>query len=115
MTAPALETLALVRHKPEAPHRLPANVRFTITGWCRGWCIPENAFYDWVFQGKEDTPARRARHGKDWHRWKPKRLPNDFKILLVLQPMYTDVILTNKHARVYKQPTLSQPRGSSRG
>ena len=111
MTAPPLETLALVRHKPEAPHRLPANVRFMIMGWCRGRGIPENAFYDWVFQGKEDTHARRARYGNDWYRWEPKRLPNDFKMLLVLQALYPDVILTNKHDRVYKQAhTLATTR-----
>jgi hypothetical protein len=35
MSAPALQTLALVKHKPEPPHRLPASVRYMIMGWCR--------------------------------------------------------------------------------
>jgi hypothetical protein len=83
MTSPPLETLFLIRHTTEAPHRLPRAVRYMVMGWCRARGVAEEAYYAWVFQGKEDTPDRRARYGADWRRWENKRLPGDRKILLV--------------------------------
>jgi hypothetical protein len=62
-----------------------------IMGWCRARGVPEEAYYAWVFKGKEDTPERRARYGADWRKWDNKRLPWDFKMLLVLQALYPDV------------------------
>ncbi len=56
MTAPTLETLALVRHTHEAPHRLSHAVRYMIMGWYRARGVLEEAYYAWMFEGKEDTP-----------------------------------------------------------
>jgi hypothetical protein len=73
-------------------------------GWCRrGRDVSEEVFNDLVFQVKEDTPERRSRYGNYWHRWEAKRFSGDYKMLVVLQALYPDVILTNKHASIYKQ------------
>ena len=62
MSSPALETLRLIRHSAEPAHKLPRNTRYMLMGWCRHRGVSLDDFLEWVWQGKEDTPERRARY-----------------------------------------------------
>ena len=101
MTAPPLETLALVRHSRERP--IPRNARYMIMGWCWHRHLRLEDFLAWVFRGKEETPERRARYARQWDEWEHKRAPGDKRLLLVLGALYPDVILTNENARIYRE------------
>ncbi len=48
LTSPPLETLFLIRHTTETPHRLPRAVRYIVMGWCHARGIAEEAYYAWV-------------------------------------------------------------------
>ncbi len=61
MSSPALETLRPVRHSTEPPHRLSRGIRYMLMGWARHRDISFDDYLQWIFQGKEDTPERRAR------------------------------------------------------
>jgi hypothetical protein len=104
MSSPALETLRLIRHNTDAGHRLTRTIRYMIMGWCRHRDgVSFDDFLQWIFQGKEDTPERRARYSEDWRAWAGKRPPPNNKIEAVLATLYPDVCFTNKDARIYRQ------------
>jgi hypothetical protein len=102
MSSPPEETLWYIRHKLDAPHRLPRKIRYMIMWWCRHNGINLESFFEWVFQGKEDTHERRARYAVDLQEWKDKRAVNSYKILLVLMHLYPNTVLKNKNTRVYR-------------
>ncbi len=59
----------------------------------------------------EDDTQRRARYGADSRLWGNQKRPRDRKMLLVIQTLYPNVILTNKRVMIYKQAhSLSTPR-----
>ena len=55
-----------------------------IMGWCRHRGISLDDFLEWVWQGKQDTPERRARYSQDWRAWADKRPPNNKLVEAVL-------------------------------
>jgi hypothetical protein len=92
-----------------------------LMGWCRHRGVSLEDFLEWVWQGKEDTPERRARYSQDWRAWGEKRPPNNKQVERVLMTLYPETCFTNKDARIYRQTHslettrivtgLSKPRG----
>ena len=103
MSSPALETLRFLRHSPEPANNLPRNTRSMLMGWCRHRDVSLEEFLDLVWQGKEDTPERRARYSQAWRAWGEKRSPNNKYVEAVLMMLYPDTCFTNKNARIYRQ------------
>lgn len=104
MSSPPLETLNLIRHKPDPPHRIPRNVRYgVIMGWARHRGIAFEDFMDWAFKGKEDTAERRTRYAADWNAWASKRPVPDKSVLLILKTLYPDVCFDNQNVRLHNQ------------
>ena len=70
--------------------------------WARHRDISFDDYLQWIFQGKEDTPERRARYFHEWRKMADKRPPPNNKIEAVLATLYPCVCLINKDARIYR-------------
>jgi len=101
-SSPALETPNLIRHSPEPAHSLPRNLRCMLMGWCRHRDVSREDFLEWVWQGKEATPERRARYSQVWRAWGKKHPSNNKHVEVVLMTLYPDVRCNNKDARIYR-------------
>jgi hypothetical protein len=75
MTSCPRKTLALIRHTKEPPFRIPRGTRYMIMGWCRHRGLELEDFFAWAWQGKKETPERRARYTRQWAEWADKCSP----------------------------------------
>jgi hypothetical protein len=71
-----------------------------LMGWCRHRRVILGDFFEWVWEGKEDTPERRIRYSKDWCAWEKKRPPNNKHVEDVLMTLHPNMYFTNKDSRI---------------
>lgn len=103
------DTLSLLKHTHERPHRFSRRLRYITMTWCKGRGVHFAEFIKWAQQGRVLDEERLARYEQDWRDTNPNKCASNDTILGIMGRLYPDMVIEDSKVRNFLEYTTVPP------